>query len=115
AEILRHVGEIDFAAGCQIDTARRTLGDIILVKIGPRPSRLYTRDVRWIVEFGDGRRCRQFKPIETEPDGGLSIAGQIIDDSGSRRQRPPDRQSNISESRDVRESPGLRRLADDLF
>ena len=107
AEIFRHVSEIDFAAGRLINAPRRTLGNVISVKV--RPDRV-CRDVgniRRIVELCERGRGGCLEAVETEPDGGFLVAEQIVDHGRARRECLPGGQLDIDESRNIRETSGL--------
>src|ERR1041385_1472440 len=110
AEILWYVGEIDFTARREIDTAGRTLGNTVLVRIRPASRSLNELHVRRIVERCNPCSRSRFEPVEAEAKGRFSVAEQVVHHACPRRERSPNRQMNIPECRDVGEAPVLCRL-----
>ena len=116
AEVLRHVREVDLAAGRQVDAARRALRDVVLVQIGPRGARRDVHAVGWVIQRCQRRGRRRLVAV-------VAARGRRSCRRPRGRTRRPRRGENVlhvgilmsPNCQDVRETAALRRLAGHLL
>src|SRR5437867_6538221 len=107
AEVSGNIGEIDFATRREIHTAKLTLGDIVFVQIRPGRRGCYGGRICRIVKRRKVCGGSRLEAVEAEPNSSFSVAKQVIDQRGSRRECSPDRQMNIRKCRNVGKAPML--------